>query len=375
MQRKPFLKQVSFILSISFVILLVSLPTGAETNYAIDVVTPSYIEANTVLGGGDEASFQVPLPFPFTFYEVAHTQAYVSTNGHLNFMAGNTGPNNVSLPSTAPPNGAIYALWDDLYVEKNPAIASVRTELVGTAPNRRFVVEWRNVTFYLNRSLRLDFEIVLCEEGTIFLQYRNIDNDGRERGNSATIGVEDQAGTNAVQFSFNSAAVGPGEFAIRIADAVAVRPVPADIKPGGCPNPLNVGSKGVLPFAILGTPDLDVTTIDPMTVTLAGVVPLRWRFEDVGTPYEPFVGKNDPYQCNDLGPDGYLDLVFKFDTQEIAASLGDVENNEVLTLLLDGQLLDEKKIIGEDVVIIKKAKAKGKEKRMWPPLEKKKKNR
>jgi hypothetical protein len=369
MQRKPFLRQVSFILSISFVILLVSLPTGAETNYAIDVVTPSYIEANTVLGSGDDASFQVPLPFPFTFYEVAYPLAYVSTNGYLNFIARNSLYNNVPLPSAAPPNGGIYAFWDDLYVD---SAASVRTELVGTAPNRRFVIEWRNVRFATGGLRRFDFEIVLCEEGIILLQYRNIDDDGRERGNSATIGVENEVGTAAVQFSD---AIGLGEFAIRIGDLPRLVPVPADIKPGGCPNPLNVGSKGVLPFAILGTPDLDVTTIDPMTVTLAGVRPLRWRFEDVGTPYEPFVGKNDPYQCNDLGPDGYLDLVFKFDTQEIAASLGDVENNEVLILLLDGQLLDEKKISGEDVVIIKKAKGKGKEKRIWPPLEKKKKNR
>jgi hypothetical protein len=355
MQRKPFLKQFRFILPISFVLLLISLPTGAQPNYAIEVVTPSYIEANTVLGKGDDASFEVPLPFPFTFYEVAYPLAYVSTNGYLNFIARNSLYSNGPLPTAVAPNGAIYAFWDDLYLDNN---ASVRTELLGTAPNRRFVIEWRNATFYTNRTKRFDFEIVLCEEGIILLQYRNIDNEGKEMGDSATIGVENQAGTGAVQFSFNSAAIGLGEFALKIGDSA--RPVPADIKPGGCPNPLNVGSKGVLPFAILGTSDLDVTTINPETVTLAGVVPLRWRLEDVGTPYEPFLGKTDPYQCNDLGPDGYLDLVFKFDTQEIAASLGDVENREVLILLLDGQLLDGKKISGEDVIIIKKAKEKGK---------------
>jgi hypothetical protein len=362
MQSPPFLKQVRCILSISFVILLVSLPTGAETNYAIEVVPPTYIEANTVLTRstgisfrGDDAYLQVPLPFPFTFYEVAYTDAYVSTNGYLNFIAGNSFYSNGSIPKSVNPNGAVYAFWDDLYVDY---AASLRTELLGAEPNRRFVIEWRNVTFYSNNFRRFDFEIVLCEEGIILLQYRNIDNDGRERGNSATIGVEDQAGTNAVQFSLNSAAIGLGEFALRIGDAA--RPVPADIKPMGCPNPLNVGSKGVLPFAILGTSDLDVTTIDPTTVTLGDVAPLRWSLEDVGTPYEPFIGKTNPYQCNDLGPDGYLDLVFKFDTQEIAASLGDVVNREAITLLLSGQLLDGTKISGEDVVIIKKIREKSK---------------
>ena len=105
--------------------------------------------------------------------------------------------------------------------------------------------------------------------------------------------------------------------------------VPVDVKPRACPNHLNVDSHGVLHVAILGTSDLDVTTIDPKTVTLGGVPvlskqqnPLKtkkkiklvasklrhqgWILEDVGTPYEPFVGKTDPYQCNDLGPDGTL---------------------------------------------------------------------
>ena len=44
-----------------------------------------------------------------------------------------------------------------------------------------------------------------------------------------------------------------------------------DIKPGGCPTPVNVGSKGVLPVAVLGTGDFDVSTIDPQSITLAGL--------------------------------------------------------------------------------------------------------
>jgi hypothetical protein len=114
----------------------------------------------------------------------------------------------------------------------------------------------------------------------------------------------------------------------------------------------------VLPVAILGTADLDVTTIDPGTVTLRGVAPLRWSLEDVGAPYEPYVDRIDPYQCNALGPDGFPDILFKFDTQEIAATLADGDNQEVATLELRGQLLDGKEIRGEDVVIIKKGKAK-----------------
>ena len=374
MQRKLFLKQFRFIFPIGLAILLISSPTSAQDIYSVDLVTPSYVEANTLLPlTGDDNCLKVPLPFSFTFYKVAYTNAYVSTNGFLSFVKGYSSATNVSLPTTAIPNGAIYAFWDDLNVD--PA-ASVRTELLGTAPNRRFVIEWRNVSFLgADFKKRVNFEIVLHENGVILLQYHNTANDGRQMGKSATVGVEDETGNSSVQFSYNQAAIGVGEFAIRFAHLA--RSVPVDIKPGGCPNPLNVGSQGVLPVAILGTSDLDVTTIKPETVTLNGVLilskqedplkmkkkikilvsklsPLRSSLEDVGTPYEPFVGKIDPYQCNDLGPDGHLDLVFKFDTQAIAASLSDVEDKEVITLQLRGQLLDGTEISGEDVVIIRK---------------------
>jgi hypothetical protein len=376
MQRKPFLKQFRFILPIGLAILLISSPTGAQDIYSFDVVQPSYIEADTVFSlWGDDACNDVYLPFSFTFYKVPYTRAYVSTNGYLSFTQCSALYYNTPIP-THSPNGAIYAFWDDLDVDK-PA-ASVRTRLLGTAPNRQFVIEWRNVKFSGDNSVnpkRFDFEIVLHENGTILLQYRNIANDLREMGSSATVGIEDETGTTAVQFSCNKPSIGPGEFAIRFAHLA--RPVPVDIKPGGCPNPLNVGSQGVLPVAILGTRDLDVTTIDPKTVTLGGGVilsedplkkekkikilvsklsPLRWSLEDVGTPYEPFVGKTDPYQCNNLGPDGYLDIVFKFDTQAIVASLGDVEDKQVIILQLRGQLLDGTEITGEDVVIIRGGK-------------------
>jgi len=131
--------------------------------------------------------------------------------------------------------------------------------------------------------------------------------------------------------------------------------VPVDIKPTSCPNPFNVGKKGVIPVAILGTEDFDVTQIDPASITLIGVSPLRWAYEDVATPYEPFLGKETAYDCNEWGPDGFVDLTFKFDAPELAAALGPVMDGEVLILMLEGNLLEEyggTPFHGEDVVVI-----------------------
>lgn len=125
-----------------------------------------------------------------------------------------------------------------------------------------------------------------------------------------------------------------------------------DIKPQSCPNPLNVKKKGVLPIAILGTEGFDVTEIDPASVELEGVSPLRWALEDVATPYEPFMEKEDSMDCNNLGPDGYLYLALKFDAQEIVAALGTVSGGDVNILTLTGNLFNGISINGEDVIII-----------------------
>jgi subtilisin family serine protease len=172
----------------------------------------NYIEAGTVLPlTGDDASVQVSLPFPFTFYGQTYSTAHVATNGFLNFLAPNATFGNSAIPSTFAPNAGIYPFWDDLFVD---GAASVRTQLLGAAPSRQFVIEWRNVHFFGDATRRVDFEVVLNENGQILTQYRNIASDGREKGNSATIGIENESGTVALQYSFNEATIGDPEFAV-----------------------------------------------------------------------------------------------------------------------------------------------------------------
>ena len=130
-------------------------------------------------------------------------------------------------------------------------------------------------------------------------------------------------------------------------------PIPVDIKPGSCPNPIEVTKKGVQSVAIPGTSELDVTMIDPVTVALEGVPPLRWAYEDVATPYEPYLGKEDcKMDCTTAGPDGYMDLVFKFDTPELVMAIGECEDGDCLILTLTGNFFDGRAIAGEDVVWI-----------------------
>lgn len=123
-----------------------------------------------------------------------------------------------------------------------------------------------------------------------------------------------------------------------------------DIRPGSCPNPFNMKSQGVLPVAILGTEDLDVTEIDITSIRLNGVVPLRSCIEDVSS---PVLEKLNECDCISEGPDGTEDLTLKFDTQEIVEAIGTVEDVEGLVLQLTGSLSDGTPIEGSDCISLR----------------------
>jgi hypothetical protein len=133
-----------------------------------------------------------------------------------------------------------------------------------------------------------------------------------------------------------------------------------DIKPGSCPNPLNRCSHGVLPVAIVGTADFDVTQIDVDTLVLTradgvggSVVPLMGppgpgiRVEDVATPFE-----GEPCECHELGGDGIDDLSMKFDTEAVVAEfeLNDLPGGAMVELVLSGDLADGTPFTASDCI-------------------------
>lgn len=120
--------------------------------------------------------------------------------------------------------------------------------------------------------------------------------------------------------------------------------VPVDVKPDSDVNPVNLKSNGVLPVAIFGSEELDVTTIDPVTLLLNGVAPLRWSYEDI-------CGETDGEFL--ALPDGWDDLSLKFETQEIVASLGDgLAKGNIVTLYLSGELYDGMALEGSEQILI-----------------------
>lgn len=122
--------------------------------------------------------------------------------------------------------------------------------------------------------------------------------------------------------------------------------VSVDIKPLSWPNPINLKNNGLIPVAICGTEDFDVTEIDPPTVNIylegvgAGVYPVRWAYEDVA-------------DTERGGPDGYLDLVLHYKNQEVVDDSDLASYEGEVTLTIGGNLKEEydgTPIAGEDIV-------------------------
>ena len=182
--------------------------------YTCRIAATPYMQASTRLSlTGDDESQVVDLPFPFRYYGQLYGRLSVSTNGFVTFAARDAAYNNDSIPSNAAPNGAIYVYWDDLIIDLQ---SSVRTQVVGTAPNRKFVIEWRNATYYRDDSRRVSFELVLSETTFNFTTaYRQIADDDREQGSSATLGIENGTGDDALQYSFDSPVIRTPVFAVR----------------------------------------------------------------------------------------------------------------------------------------------------------------
>ena len=121
-----------------------------------------------------------------------------------------------------------------------------------------------------------------------------------------------------------------------------------DIKPGSCPNPINVHSNGLVSYAILGSDTFDVTQIDIASLEFASIgIGEKFAIEDVATPYEG--GFSDEFSCTDEGPDGFDDLVFK-----VPASLFSCVNPDGLVggVVVEGTLLDGTPFSALDIVKI-----------------------
>jgi len=155
----------------------------------------------------DAISNPIPIGFTFIFGTTAYTSLQVQSNGRLQF--GNTlcgsGTNSIGPPQTYPflyPNASVNNTMKVFGVDLDPtnlgdspnypsasrrttclslATCYVSVAAIGSAPNRRFVVTWKNVPEWVsasNTSGSFDLQVILNENGTFVYQYGNIVHGG-----------------------------------------------------------------------------------------------------------------------------------------------------------------------------------------------------
>lgn len=180
--------------------------------YSCTTGPAEYVEGTTPVAlTGDESTATVALPFDFPFYGTNYDTAYLSSNGHVNFLAPVTNYTNTALPSTVAPNATLAPFWDDLHILADGGVYT------GTVDGG-FVIEYRNIAFFNVANLRVDFSVTLYDDGTVTYAYRNLNPaQGRELGDSATAGIENATGTDGLQYAFNEAGALSDDTAITFA--------------------------------------------------------------------------------------------------------------------------------------------------------------
>lgn len=143
--------------------------------------------------------------FNFTFYGNSYSQFYASSNGLVTFGAGSNSATEAPIPSSGAPNNFIAPFWDDLTIEES---GTIMYTTIGAAPNRKCVIQFRNIGFYPSPVFMGTFQVILYETTNIIqVQYRLIvdGNSEKNTGVSAVIGIENSDGTQGIQYSYHQA--------------------------------------------------------------------------------------------------------------------------------------------------------------------------
>lgn len=171
--------------------------TGPTTPYTwIDI---SGTGTNVTLAD-DSVSAAIAIGFTFNFGGTNYTQLRIGSNGWIFFGATSTAYTNTTVASS-PVTNVLMPYWDDL----NPASVAgrIRYQMLGSAPNRQFVVSYLAVpTYGVSGGATNTFQLVLNENGSFLYNYQTT----RVQGASATIGYNFSA-SDLVQFSFNTVSV------------------------------------------------------------------------------------------------------------------------------------------------------------------------
>jgi hypothetical protein len=146
-----------------------------------------------VILSDDQVSTSLPIGFSFNFFGTTYTDFYISSNGFITFSSTtyNGCCSGATLPMADGVDNIIAWGWNDLYP---PGNGSITYETVGTAPNRKLLVNFVSQWHCCSGPATNSAQIILNETSNIIeIHTAEVTNDG----SSCTQGIENFDGTIA----------------------------------------------------------------------------------------------------------------------------------------------------------------------------------
>jgi len=185
---KPKLANLKTMLFLASFLLVSNFSFGQVSYYAFSQRNEAYanLENPTVIattaaisstGSIDDQVYPLAIPFPFTFNNSIYNNLAIYANGYITF---GTVQSNTSSPisSSNAYNGVISAASQDLnavYRIDENVIGDISYAVVGQAPNRELVIQWKHFRPYLNTVTEAfwdwNFQIRLQENNVVDIAY------------------------------------------------------------------------------------------------------------------------------------------------------------------------------------------------------------
>ena len=274
----------------------------------------------TALNLADDDNTGITMPFTFNLGNGASADLSISNNGavRLGTLSQNISWQNIALENDSSDN-IIAPYWADL----NSTSGNVYYQTKGTAPQRRFIVQWhqRPIVNVVGTE-NVTFQLKLFESSNeIEFQYQDLDvNDPNYNfGQNATIGIRGGY-ENSIQYSYNYALL-PNTFSIYL------KPYNTEVRTTATATIIVNAPDIDLPNSTVSfSQEINTTSSQSFDIDNIGMYPLNWTIlENFGTK-------------NIFNTDDFITI--KSGTTGALASFNLVDPSSISTILSSEQYLD-----------------------------------
>ena len=200
----------------------------------------------------DQAGNIIDIGFDFPLYDQDYTECSVNANGWIGFGgdAGNLWEN-TEIPNPDVPGPALFPFWDDLNPVNDNCNEYCSGDVYYYSSDDMFVVTFDRVAHWWTNfeNSFYTFQLVMYPSGEFHLNYLNLEGDY----DSATIGMQNQNGTDGIMMSFdNSASLIDNNFSISVSKGpswISLNPSSGQIMQGDSENiDVSVNSYDLIPL-------------------------------------------------------------------------------------------------------------------------------